>query len=150
MSAVGWLPHATAALNALAGLLLCIGFALQRGRRLYAHRIVMTAAVCTSALFLALYLVHHAIEPLHPFAGQGLIRPVYFGILFSHVGLAALAAPLIALTFWRGRKAWHGGPDEMRRHRTLARLTFPLWLYVSVSGIGVYALLYHLYPASVT
>jgi uncharacterized membrane protein YozB (DUF420 family) len=133
------LPHVTAGLNALAGLLLLIGVILIKLRRKRAHRFVMTAAVGTSALFLAAYLLHHATAPVFVFSGQGIIRPIYFAMLVSHVALALAVTPMVGLTFAR---AWRG---DFVAHRGLARWTFPIWLYVSVTGIAVYVLLYHLY-----
>jgi putative membrane protein len=136
---VAVLPHVTAALNALACLLLLTGFALIRLGRRAAHRAVMTAAVVTSALFVVSYLLHHFTAPLFAFPGRGLIRPVYFAMLASHVVLAAVAAPMVIVTFRRARR----GAFEL--HRGLARWTLPVWLYVSVTGIAVYLLLYHVY-----
>lgn len=133
------LPHVTAGLNALAGVLLVIGFRLIRTRHRRAHRLVMTAAMITSVLFLAAYLLHHFTAPLFVFSGQGVARPIYFIMLASHVGLAVLVAPMAALTFIRARRG------EFALHRGLARWTFPIWLYVSVTGIAVYLLLYHVY-----
>jgi uncharacterized membrane protein YozB (DUF420 family) len=134
----GILPHLTA-LNALAGLLLLIGLVLIRsGQRLW-HRRVMGAAVVTSVLFLLAYLLHHVTAPVFVFTGQGLIRPLYFAMLVSHVVLAAAVTPMVALTVLRARR---GAFD---RHRAMARWTYPIWLYVSVTGIAVYVLVYHLY-----
>ena len=133
------LPHLTAALNALAGLLLLVGFLLIRLRRKTAHRGVMTAAVITSALFLVSYLLHHFTAPVFVFPGQGIIRPIYFAMLISHVALAAVVAPMIVVTFRRARRG------DFLLHRGLARWTFPVWLYVSVTGLVVYVLLYHVY-----
>ncbi len=133
------LPHVTAALNAAAAILLLIGFALIRQGRRQAHRGVMTAAVVTSGLFLVAYLLHHVTTPLFAFRGQGLIRPIYFAMLASHVTMAVVAAPMVVITFRRARLGLFD------RHRGLARWTFPVWLYVSVTGIAVYVLLYHVY-----
>lgn len=135
------LPHVTAALNALSGLLLLAGYALIRLGRRVAHRQVMTAALVVSALFLISYAVHHAFALMHPFPGHGVIKPVYYILLVSHVGLAILVAPMVAITFLRARRG------VFARHRALARWTFPIWLYVSVTGIVVYVLLYQVYGA---
>lgn len=140
---VAALPHVTAALNALAGILLCIGFGLVRTHHTLLHRRVMTAAVATSALFLVSYVLHHLTAPVFVFPGQGLVRPLYFTMLVSHVTLAVLVTPLVVVTFWRGRTGRLAG------HRRLARWTFPIWLYVSVTGIAVYVLLYHVYRPEV-
>jgi len=134
------LPHVTAALNALAGLLLLVGFILIKLRRKRAHRFVMTAAVSTSVLFLVAYLAHHFTAPVFVFPGQGLVRPIYFAMLISHVALAVTVTPMVGLTVLRARRG------DFAAHRALARWTFPVWLYVSVTGILVYLLLYHVYP----
>ena len=143
MTLVDVLPHVTAGLNALAGVLILIGFALIKSGNRLAHKKVMTAAMVVSAVFLATYLLHHALHPLHQFPGEGVIRPVYFTLLATHVLLAVAVTPMIIITFLRGRRALATG--ETARHRALARWTFPIWLYVSVSGIVVYWLLFHTY-----
>jgi uncharacterized membrane protein YozB (DUF420 family) len=135
----GVLPHLTAGLNALALVLACAGFVLVRSGRKELHRRVMIGAVATSAAFLVVYVVHHFSHPLFAFRGAGLARPVYFSLLFSHVALAVAVTPMILLTL---RRALRG---EFRPHRALARWTLPVWVYVSASGIVVYALLYHVY-----
>lgn len=146
MTLVDVLPHVTATLNGLAGLLSLIGVALIKAQNRRAHQIVMTSAVIVSALFLVTYLMHHFLRPLHPFPGQGAARTVYFSLLFSHVGLAVLVTPMILLTFLRARRGLAVG--QFDRHKALARWTFPIWLYVSVTGIVVYWLLYHTYAAA--
>jgi len=133
------LPHLTAGLNAIAAVLIATGFVLVRSGRPLAHRRVMTAAVAVSVLFLVAYLLHHLVAPVFVFPGQGLIRPVYFLLLGSHVALAVMVAPLVGVAFWRARSG------AIARHRSLARWTLPVWLYVSVTEIIVYVLLYHVY-----
>ena len=134
------LPHLTAALNALAGVLIVIGYGLIRTGRREMHRRIMTAAVITSALFLACYLVHHFTQTrLFAFPGQGLIRPIYFTMLISHVALAVVVTPMIIVTFLRARRG------TFDRHKALARWTLPIWLYVSVTGVLIYVLLYQVY-----
>lgn len=133
------LPHVTASLNALTVLLLTAGFVLVRRRNHGAHRAVMTAAVAVSAVFLACYLTYHFTAPVFVFAGHGLIRPVYYFLLITHVVLAAVVFPMIVVTVLR---AWRG---RFAVHRGLARWTLPVWMYVSVTGIVVYVMLYHLY-----
>ena len=142
------LPHVTAFLNALAGILLLIGFAMIRTRRREAHHAVMTAAVVTSALFLVSYVLNHLTAPVYVFHGQGIIRPIYFAMLTSHVLLAILVTPMVAITYARARRA-RAGTGSFARHKAIARWTFPIWLYVSVTGIIVYLMVYHVYaPAS--
>lgn len=133
------LPHITAFLNGLAGLLALTGYVLVKKRRLFAHRIVMSAAVATSALFLVAYLLHHVTAPVFVFRGEGIIRPIYFTMLISHVFLAVLVTPMVAVAFMRARSA------RFAQHRALAQWTLPIWLYVSATGIAVYVLVYHVY-----
>jgi uncharacterized membrane protein YozB (DUF420 family) len=131
------LPAINAALNGMATVLLSSGYVLIRRRRIAAHRACMIAAFAASSLFLITYLIHHARVGSVPFHGAALLRPVYFGLLVPHIVLAALVVPLALTTIYR---AWRGRFD---RHRRLARVTLPIWLYVSVSGVLVYILLYH-------
>jgi uncharacterized membrane protein YozB (DUF420 family) len=135
------LPHLNACLNATSGALLLAGFYFVRRRRVAAHRRCMTAALCVSVAFLVSYLVYHAQHGSTRFAGEGYVRPVYFTILLTHTVLAAVIVPLVAVTFRRARRG------DFARHRKIARWTFPLWLYVSVTGVVVYLMLYQLYPA---
>lgn len=130
------LPSVNASLNAFCTVLLIAGWLLIRARRQRAHQYVMVAACLTSALFLACYLLYHYFVGSVRFAGTGWIRPVYYAILISHVVLAAAIVPLVLVTLWRAL----GGHFE--RHRRIARWTMPLWLYVSVTGVVVYVLLY--------
>ncbi len=141
-------PHLNAALNGLSCMFLLTGFYFIMRKRIAQHRFCMITASSISALFLVSYLSHHALRTyffgLGPtkFTGEGVIRPVYFTILTSHTVLAALVAPFVIATLWRGLK---GRYDS---HRKLARLVFPVWLYVSVTGVIVYLLLYQIYPAN--
>jgi len=133
-------PLATtnAVLNAIATLLLVAGWASIRRGNVRAHRAAMVAAFAVSAVFLGCYLTYHALVGHVPFRGQGGVRFVYFAILISHILLAVLV-PILALRMfflaWRGR--WEA-------HRRLGRVTLPIWLYVSVTGVVIYAMLYHL------
>ena len=135
------LPHLNAMLNATSGLLLLAGFYFISRRRITAHLRCMTAALVVSCVFLASYLVYHYNHGSTRFVGQGYIRPIYFFILLTHTVLAVLIVPLIAVTL---RRAWRG---DFGRHRRIARWTFPLWLYVSITGVIVYLLLYQIYPS---
>lgn len=132
------LPALNALLNTTAAVLLVAGYRFIRQGRREAHRRAMTAALIVSALFLASYLVYHAQVGSVKFQKTGWIRPVYFSILISHTVLAACVAPMALVTVWR---AWKG---RFEKHRRLARLTLPLWLYVSVTGVIVYLMLYRL------
>ena len=117
-------------------MLLVIGYALMRARRIDLHRRVMIAAFVTSSLFLICYLIYHAQVGSVRFTRQGFVRPLYFTILITHVTLAAAVLPLAIVTLTRGLKG------RYPRHRAIARWTFPIWLYVSVTGVLVYVLLY--------
>jgi uncharacterized membrane protein YozB (DUF420 family) len=130
------LPAVNATLNATSGVLLLIGYALIRARRIEQHRKVMLAAFVTSSLFLVCYVVYHAQVGSVRFTRQGIVRPIYFTILITHVTLAAVVLPLAIVTLSRALKA------KYARHRSIARWTFPIWLYVSVTGVLVYVLLY--------
>jgi uncharacterized membrane protein YozB (DUF420 family) len=132
------LPAVNATLNSLATLLLLTGYALIKQRRLTAHRNVMIAAVVCSTLFLTSYLVYHAQVGSVRFPGTGLPRTIYLSILLTHTVLAAAVPFLAAVTIWRAyKKRW-------TRHVALARWTLPIWLYVSVTGVVVYWMLYQM------
>lgn len=130
------LPHLNAALNATAGMLLLAGFYFIRAGRIRAHRACMLAAFATSALFLTSYVVYHAQVGSRPFPGTGLVRTIYFAILVPHVVLAAAVLPLAIVTLRRGLRR------DDARHKRLARWTLPVWLFVSVTGVVVYLMLY--------
>ena len=130
------LPALNATLNATSGILLLIAYAHIRARRIEQHRRFMLAAFTTSSLFLVCYLVYHAQVGSVPFTRQGFVRPLYFTILITHVTLAATVVPLALVTLSRGLKA------RYPQHRRIARWTFPVWMYVSVTGVLVYVLLY--------
>jgi uncharacterized membrane protein YozB (DUF420 family) len=130
------LPAVNATLNAISGILLLIAYAHIRARRIQQHRRFMIAAFATSSLFLVCYLVYHAQVGSVPFTRQGFVRRLYFTILITHVTLAATVVPLAIVTLSRGLKA------KYPQHRRIARWTFPVWMYVSVTGVLVYVLLY--------
>jgi uncharacterized membrane protein YozB (DUF420 family) len=132
------LPGVNAVLNTSAALLLVIGYVLIRRRKIDAHRNVMIAAFSVSVLFLTCYLVYHAQVGSVRFQRSGAIRTVYLSILLTHTVLAAVVPVLAVVTLYRGLK---GNYD---RHRRLARWTLPIWLYVSVTGVVVYWMLYRL------
>ncbi len=133
------LPALNAALNGTCALLLVAGYLLIRRRRVLAHKICMISALVVSTLFLVSYLTYHYQVGSVRFTGQGWIRPVYFTILTSHTTLAATIIPLALVT---ASRALRGRFD---RHVRIARWTLPIWLYVSVTGVVVYWMLYHLY-----
>jgi putative membrane protein len=132
------LPSVNATLNALAAVLLVWGYTLIRRKRIETHRKVMTAAFVTSCLFLVCYLVYHAQVGSVRFQKPGAIRTVYLSILTTHTALAAAVPVLAIITLRRGLAA------RFDPHRRIARWTLPIWLYVSVTGVVVYVMLYHL------
>ncbi len=136
----GILPHLNATLNAMSAVLLTAGYLFIRRKKVTAHKNCMISAFFVSLLFLISYLTYHYHVGSVRFMGKGWIRPVYFSILISHTVLAAAIVPLVLITL---RRALKGRFDK---HVRLARWTLPLWLYVSVTGVVVYLMLYHLYP----
>lgn len=133
------LPALNASLNALATTFLIAGYVCIRRGKWQLHRNCMLAALTTSAVFLVSYVVYHANAGSTPFPGRGLVRGVYFAILIPHVLLAATILPLALVTTARGLRA------DYNRHVRIARWTLPLWLYVSVTGVVIYLMLYRLY-----
>ncbi len=125
-------------LNGSAGLALLAGFACIRAGNLAWHRRCMLTAFGLSSVFLVSYVLHHAQVGSVPFRGTGILRPIYYGILLPHIVLAAVIVPLALFTLYRGLSG------NVAAHRRIARVTFPLWLFVSASGVTVYAMLYHL------
>ena len=136
---VAALPTLNAFLNGSSAVLLATGWVFIRRRRIAAHRACMLGAFCVSVLFLVSYVTYHALAGSRPFTGQGWVRWLYFPILVSHIVLAAAMVPFVLTTLYRAL----GG--EFARHARLARLTLPVWLYVSVTGVVVYWMLYHLF-----
>lgn len=142
------LPAINASLNALSTVLLLMGLRFIRMKRIPQHRAMMVAAFVVSVVFLAGYLLHkwHLYNTTGSynttFQGQGAWRAVYFTLLISHVVLAATVPVLSSITLFRGATM------QVERHRAIARITFPIWLYVSVTGVLVYFMLYQWFPAS--
>jgi len=140
---VAALPGVNAMLNGASAVLLTAGFLFIRRRNVAAHRACMLGAFGVSVLFLVCYLVYHYHAGSRPFGGQGWIRPLYFVLLVSHIVLAAAIVPLALTTIYRGLSAYRGASAHVARHVRIARWTLPIWLYVSVTGVAVYLLLYH-------
>ncbi|HEU4712776.1 MAG TPA: DUF420 domain-containing protein [Pyrinomonadaceae bacterium] len=138
---ISYLPHVNACLNTTSAVLLLSGYRFIRARNIAAHRACQIAALCVSILFLASYLTYHFNHGATRFQGTGIVRPIYFTILTTHTILAIVIVPLVILTFYR---AFRG---DFTRHRRIARVTLPLWLYVSVTGVIVYLMLYQIYPS---
>lgn len=140
MTTASVLPHVNAVLNAISTVLLIIGFMLIRAGRRDVHRKVMISALAVSAAFLASYLVYHFTAPIFVFPGTGWTVPAYYALLISHVILAVIVTPLVVLTAYRALKG------TFDRHRAVARWTIWMWLYVTITGVMIYVILYHVYP----
>lgn len=139
----GDLPGLNAALNATSAVLLTLGYAFIRAKRVMAHRACMVSAFVVSSLFLISYVVYHLQAGRTKFAGVGLVRPVYFTILLTHTVLAMVIVPLVLTTLW------HAVRGHFDRHKLIARWTLPIWFYVSITGVIIYFMLYHWYaPAA--
>ncbi len=130
------LPLVNASLNGLSTCLLLYGYSLIRQKKREQHKRVMLSAVAVSALFLVCYLVYHYNVGSVPYQGQGAMRTLYFTILITHVVLAATVPVLVGLTMWRAFQ------ERFDKHKRIAKITFPIWLYVSVTGVIVYLMLY--------
>ena len=134
------LPAFNAVMNATCGVLLVVGYVLIRRKMIRAHLTVMSLALTASVLFLTSYLYYHFQIGSRGFTGQGWIRPVYFTLLLSHTVLAVVIVPLVLIVVYRAARG------QFDRHRALARWTLPLWLYVSVTGVLIYLMLYVWFP----
>lgn len=134
------LPHLNAVLNSTSAILLLTGYRFIRQGRVIAHRNCQLSALACSVVFLSSYLTYHYFHGTTRFTGQGIVRPVYFLILLTHTILAVVIVPLILVTLYRAVRG------DFARHRQISRVTLPLWLYVSVTGVIVYVMLYQLYP----
>ncbi len=138
---ISQLPALNAILNSVSAILLITGYYFIRQKNIKAHRAVMISAFVTSTLFLTSYLIYHFSKELGPtrFLGEGIIRPIYYFILITHTILAVTIVPMVFVTFSRALG------KRIDPHRKIARWTLPLWLYVSVTGVIVYLMLYQLY-----
>jgi putative membrane protein len=134
------LPALNASLNGVATIFLTLGYIFVRRQKLEAHRKCMIAAFTTSILFLTSYVIYHYNAGSVPFTGQGWIRWVYFPILITHILLAMVIVPLVLMTLVRAFK------ERFESHKKIARWTWPIWMYVSITGVIIYVMLYHLYP----
>jgi uncharacterized membrane protein YozB (DUF420 family) len=141
MNWLHYMPAINATLNGLSGVFLLIGYTLIRQKRIAAHKRFMLSACCSSLVFLACYLTYHYFAGATRFAGQGWSRPAYFTLLISHTILAVTIVPLAIITVINGLKM------RVAKHRRIARWTFPLWMYVSVTGVLVYFFLYQWFPS---
>lgn len=144
MSLTEVLPSINASLNALSGVFLLTAYVLIRKKRIDAHRRFMLAACATSVIFLVCYVLNHVLRQgvVTRFTGQGLVRTVYFVILVTHTILAIVVLPLAIASVFNGLKM------RVPQHRRVAKITFPIWIYVSVTGVLVYFFLYHWFPGA--
>ena len=138
---ISYLPHVNACLNATSAVLLIAGYSFIKARNVAAHRACQISALIVSLLFLTSYLIYHYHHGSTRFQGTGIVRPIYFTILLTHTVLAIVIVPLIIITFYRALR------NDFARHRRIARITLPLWLYVSITGVIVYLMLYQIYPS---
>jgi putative membrane protein len=142
MDFISALPHFNAFLNFSSFVLLTCGYFFIRRKNIIAHRNCQIAALSVSVLFLISYLTYHSQHGTTRFTGQGIVRPIYFVVLTSHTILAAVIVPFVIITVLRAKRG------EFLRHRAIARWTLPMWMYVSITGVIVYLMLYHLYPSA--
>jgi putative membrane protein len=138
---IPYLPHLNACLNGTSAVLLSAGYLSIRSGKIAVHRACQLSALVVSILFLASYLTYHYFHGTTRFQGTGLARPIYFTVLTSHTILAIVIVPLVVITFYRAFNL------DFVRHRKIARITLPLWLYVSITGVIVYLMLYQIYPS---
>ena len=136
IDALSYLPHINACLNSASAVLLFSGYLFIRRHNIKAHRNCQVSAFVLSTIFLISYLIYHFNHGTTRFTGQGIVRPIYFTILTTHTILAIVIVPLILITFYRALRS------DFERHRRIARITLPLWLYVSITGVIVYLMLY--------
>ncbi|HZJ46871.1 MAG TPA: DUF420 domain-containing protein [Pyrinomonadaceae bacterium] len=141
IDALSYLPHINACLNSASAVLLFSGYLFIRRHNIKAHRNCQVSAFVLSTIFLISYLIYHFNHGTTRFTGQGIVRSIYFTILTTHTILAIVIVPLILITFYRALRS------DFERHRRIARITLPLWLYVSVTGVIVYLMLYQIYPS---
>lgn len=132
---VGWLPFVNAFFNSVSAVAIMLGVRAIRGGRRDVHQRWMLTALASSAVFLVSYVTYHALHGDSRFLGQGLVRPIYFAILISHIVLSVVALPMVLSTFYLSLSG------SFAAHRRLARWTFPIWLYVSITGVVVFAML---------
>ncbi len=133
------LPTLNATLNSIAGVLLLSGYIAIKNDKKILHRNLMISALAVSAAFLTSYLIYHYHVPSKKFPDLGFIKTIYLLILIPHIVLAAVMVPMILKTFW------HAYKQEWEKHKKIAKITFPIWMYVSVTGVLVYFMLYHWY-----
>lgn len=135
------LSHAIGIVNSLTTVVLLVGLYFIKHNKVHAHRIAMTTAFALGALFLVFYVTYHISNPSNKFYGEGFIRYVYFFILITHIAFSAVVLPLVL------RAMYFAVTKQFDRHKSVVKYAYPIWLYVSVTGVTVYLLLYQLFPA---
>lgn len=140
---IPYMPHVQAVLNAAAAVLLFAGYYYIKNNNQQTHKKCMVAALIVSTIFLVSYLTYHAKVGYQPFEGQGMIRPIYFTFLFSHIVLSGIVVPMVLVT------VFYAVTGNFNKHPRIARWTLPIWLYISISGVIVYLLAFHVYPPQV-
>ncbi|MDQ3130898.1 MAG: DUF420 domain-containing protein [Acidobacteriota bacterium] len=134
------LSHAIGGINSATTVLLIAGLILIKRKNIAHHRIVMTTAFALGGLFLVCYIIYHISNPANRFGGEGFVRYVYFFILITHIGLSVIVLPLVL------RAMYYAVTRQFSRHKAVVKYAYPIWLYVSASGVAVYLMLYHLFP----
>lgn len=132
------ISHVIGAINAATTVFLILGLYFIKKNNAHAHRLMMTAAFSLGAIFLVCYVLYHLTNPANKFDGEGIVRLIYLVILFSHIALSFIVLPLVLRAFY------HALTGDFQAHRRLVRYAYPIWLYVSASGVTVYLMLYHL------
>ncbi len=135
------LPHVIGAVNSLTTLTLIFGLIFIKLKKIEAHRLMMTISFALGGLFLICYVIYHLTNPSKSFQGEGFVRYVYFFTLFSHIGLSLVVLPLVL------RAMFYALTKQFAKHRKIVRFAYPIWLYVSASGVLVYLFVNHLFPA---
>lgn len=135
------LPHVIGAINSLTTLLLILGFIFIKFKKIQAHRLMMALAFGLGGVFLVCYVIYHLTNPANKFNGEGFVRYIYFFTLISHIGLSLVVLPLVL------RAMYFAITKQFTNHRNIARFAYPIWLYVSITGVMVYLFVYQLFPA---
>lgn len=135
------IPHVIGGINTLTSLFLIVGFVAQRLGKIGLHRIMMSSSIALGAIFLVCYVTYHLSNPSTPFGGQGIIRSVYFFVLISHIALSLVVLPLVLRAFF------FAVTNQIQKHKRVAKWAFPIWLYVSVTGVVVYLMISPYYAA---
>ena len=135
------LPHVIGTINSLTTISLILGLIFIKSKKIEAHRLMMTASFALGGLFLICYVIYHLTNPANKFNGEGFVRYVYFFTLISHVGLSLVVLPLVL------RAMFYAVTKQFAKHKRIVRFAYPIWLYVSITGVMVYLIVYQLFPS---